>query len=153
MIDQISKILSQSYLTLQEPVSIIPFWSLYLTYNYGVAFSMLSFLNGWPLSILTIGIIAFVFWLWRGLEPDRWILGLGYALVIGGAVGNLIDRIRLGKVVDMILFHTDNWSFAVFNVADSFISIGAAAIILDEYLQWRRVRHQETNGTKEVQDE
>ncbi|MBO6813785.1 MAG: signal peptidase II [Rhizobiaceae bacterium] len=135
--DQYLKYLVETMLPLQEAVPVFPMFSLYRTYNPGVAFSMLSGLNGWPLNLLTIAIIAFVLWLWHGLESGRWISAVGYALVIGGALGNLVDRIRLGKVVDMILLHTDTWSFAIFNVADTFITIGAAAIILDEFLRWR----------------
>ena len=63
---------------------------------------------------------------------------LGYALIIAGAIGNLIDGLLLGYVIDYVLFHLPNWSFAVFNLADSFITIGAAAIILDELWHMKR---------------
>jgi signal peptidase II len=63
---------------------------------------------------------------------------IGFALIIGGAVGNLIDRAVYGHVIDYILFHTPVWSFAVFNLADAFISVGAALIVFDELIGWRR---------------
>ena len=138
-VDQLTKILTEAYLPLQQPIEILPTLSLYRTYNYGIAFSLLSNLSGWPLNILTFGIIAFVLWLWWGLDKGRWLSSFGFALIIGGAIGNVIDRVRLGKVVDMILFQIEslNFSFAVFNVADTFITIGAAIIILDEFIIWR----------------
>ena len=65
---------------------------------------------------------------------------VGFALVIGGAIGNLIDRVRLGHVIDYILFHTPVWSFAVFNLADAFITVGAMLVVLEEFLEARRAR-------------
>jgi signal peptidase II len=62
----------------------------------------------------------------------------GFALIVGGALGNLIDRSVYGHVIDYILFHTPSWSFAVFNLADAFISVGAVLVILDEFVGWRR---------------
>ncbi|MDJ0613850.1 MAG: signal peptidase II [Rhizobiaceae bacterium] len=143
--DQLSKWLVENYLPFEQQVGLLPFFSLYRTYNYGVAFSMFADFGRWPLVILTAAIIAFVFWLWRSLQPGRILSALGYALVIGGAIGNLIDRAILGYVVDMLFFHIDplNFRFAVFNLADTFITIGAGAIILDEINLWLRSRRQE----------
>ena len=66
----------------------------------------------------------------------------GFALIIGGAIGNLIDRVWHGYVIDYVLFHLPawNWSFAIFNLADAFITVGAGLVILDEFLEWRRER-------------
>jgi signal peptidase II len=108
--------------------------ALYRTYNLGVAFSMLSGMDGWLIVGMRLVIVAFVIWLWRRSAKDRWLAHLGFALIIAGALGNLVDRFLYGHVIDYILFHTDTWSFAVFNLADSFISVGAAAVILDELL-------------------
>ncbi|MEM7289413.1 MAG: signal peptidase II [Pseudomonadota bacterium] len=140
MLDQISKWFTEAYLPMQDLMEVLPFLGLYRTYNYGVAFSMLSGLGRWPLVFLTLAIIAFVLWLWRSLEPSRILSAFGFALVIAGALGNLIDRIGLGYVIDMIFFHIDalNFQFAVFNLADTFITLGAIAIILDEFLTWKR---------------
>jgi len=144
-IDQLSKWWVEVALPLHTQVKLLPFLSLFRTYNEGVAFSFLSDFGRWPLVILISGIIVFVAWLWRGLEPGRHLASLGYALVIAGAFGNLIDRIWLGKVIDMIFFHIDSldFQFAIFNVADTFITLGAIAIILDEYLAWRAGRHKD----------
>ena len=154
VIDQISKWLVETILPLQQQIEVIPFFSLYRTYNYGVAFSFLDNLGQWPLVIITVIIVGFVFWLWRGLEAGRTLSALGYAFIIGGAIGNLIDRTWLGKVVDMVLFHIDSldFRFAVFNLADTFITIGAMAIILDEIIIWQRARKVQKEQDKEVQD-
>lgn len=150
--DQISKWMVETMLPLQQQIEIIPFFSLFRTYNYGVAFSFLDGLGQWPLVAMTMAIIGFVIWLWKGLEPNRFLSEFGYACVIGGAIGNLIDRAWLGKVVDMILFHIDSldFRFAVFNLADTFITIGAMAIILDEILIWQKARKATKEQNKEV---
>jgi len=122
----------ENNLPFQEPVPVMPFLSWYRTWNEGIAFSFLSFLNDWVLVAFTVLIIVFVVWLWRNTSKDRWVSHIGFAFIFGGAIGNLFDRVFLGHVVDFILVHTQTWSFAVFNLADSFISIGAGLIILDE---------------------
>lgn len=146
-VDQLSKYWVETALPLYQRVDLLPFLSLFRIYNEGIAFSFLSDLGAVPLIILTILIIFFVLWLWRGLEEGRWISALGYSLIIAGALGNLIDRIRLGKVIDMIFFHIDylRFEFAVFNLADTFITLGALAIITDEYLNWRAGREEKTD--------
>ena len=67
---------------------------------------------------------------------------IGFALIIGGAIGNLIDRAVYGHVIDYILFHTPVWSFAVFNLADAFITVGAVLVVCEEFLVWRSARRQ-----------
>lgn len=132
--DQIIKLLVEAYLPLQEMVPVMPFWALYRTYNLGVAFSMLSGMEGWFIVTMRLAIVGFVIWLWRKTDADRTFAHLGFALIIAGAAGNILDRFLYGHVIDYILFHTDSWSFAVFNLADSFITIGAGCVILDELL-------------------
>ena len=138
--DQIIKVLVEKYLPLQEMVPVIPFLALYRTYNLGVAFSMLSGMEGWAIVTMRLLIVAFVIWLWRKTDADRTFAHLGFALIIAGAAGNIFDRFLYGHVVDYILFHTETWSFAVFNLADSFITIGAGCVILDELLQAEAAR-------------
>jgi len=140
VVDQTSKWLVETRMPFQELVNVVPFLGIFRTYNTGVAFSFMSGSGPWVLAVLSIAICAFVLWLYASLEPDRALTATGYMLVIGGALGNLIDRISLGYVVDFILFHTQSWSFAVFNLADSFITIGACAIIVDEFFHWRAAR-------------
>ena len=138
--DQLIKVLVEKYLPLQEMVPVIPFLALYRTYNLGVAFSMLSGMEGWAIVTMRLLIVAFVIWLWRKTDTERTFAHIGFALIIAGAAGNIFDRFLYGHVVDYILFHTQTWSFAVFNLADSFITIGAGCVILDELLQAKAAR-------------
>lgn len=134
LIDQTTKILVDHMLPLHEAVPVMPFLALYRTYNLGVAFSMLEGMDGWFIVGMRLVIVGFVLWLWRRTAAHHVLAHPGYALIIAGALGNLIDRFAYGHVVDFILFYTQTWSFAVFNMADSFITIGAGLVILDELL-------------------
>ena len=138
LLDQAVKMAVEAYLPMHEAVAVLPMLALYRTYNYGVAFSMLSGMDGWFIVGLRLVVVAFVIWLWRQTPKARGIAHAGYALIIAGALGNLIDRFLLGYVIDYILFYTETWSFAVFNLADSFITIGAGLVILDEVLMYRK---------------
>ncbi len=142
ILDQIVKITVDHWLPFQvdKPVPFVPMLSLYRTYNLGVAFSMLSGMDGWFIVGMRLVIVAFVLWLWRHTPNHRWLAHLGFALIIAGALGNLIDRFLYGHVIDYILFHTETWSFAVFNLADSFITVGAACVILDELLMPKKAK-------------
>lgn len=132
VLDQLIKFAVEAWLPFQEQVPVIPFLALYRTYNLGVAFSMLDHMDGWFIVGMRLAIVAFVLWLWQKTPPAHWLAHLGFALVIAGALGNIIDRFLYGHVVDYVLFHTESWSFAVFNLADACISVGAAAIFLNE---------------------
>jgi signal peptidase II len=138
ILDQAVKMAVEAYLPMHEAVAVLPMLALYRTYNYGVAFSMLSGMDGWFIVGLRLVVVAFVIWLWRQTPKARGIAHAGYALIIAGALGNLIDRFLFGYVIDYILFYTETWSFAVFNLADSFITIGAGLVILDEVLMYRK---------------
>jgi signal peptidase II len=137
LIDQAIKWLVETWLTFEELVPVLPFLGLYRTWNIGVAFSFLSNFGPLPLIALTILIVAFVGWLWSRADKARRFARFGFALIIGGAIGNLIDRVFLGHVIDYILFHTPIWSFAVFNLADALISFGAFFILVQEFADWR----------------
>ena len=138
ILDQAVKMAVEAYLPMHEAVAMLPMLALYRTYNYGVAFSMLSGMDGWFIVGLRLVVVAFVIWLWRQTPKARGVAHAGYALIIAGALGNLIDRFLFGYVIDYILFYTETWSFAVFNLADSFITIGAGLVILDEVLMYRK---------------
>ncbi|HBF31023.1 signal peptidase II [Rhizobium sp.] len=137
-LDQAIKYAVEVLLPLQEQIDVVPMLGLYLyrTHNLGVAFSMLSHLDSWVIIVLRLVIVLFVAWLWRGTRADHRFAQAGYCLIIAGAFGNIIDRFTYGYVVDYILFHTETWSFAVFNLADSLISIGAGLILLQELMVW-----------------
>ncbi|MBL4732186.1 MAG: signal peptidase II [Rhizobiaceae bacterium] len=144
--DQISKLLVENYLPFHEGVAVIPFFSFFRTYNEGVAFSFLADLNDWALVAFTLVVCGFVFWLWSKVDRKRSLSHLGFGLVISGALGNLIDRVLLGYVIDFIQFHTQSWSFAIFNLADAYISVGAAIIIFDEVLDIRKQNRNQSNS-------
>ncbi|KQY40736.1 lipoprotein signal peptidase [Rhizobium sp. Root483D2] len=138
LLDQAIKAAVELWLPYGESVPVLPFLALHRVYNYGVAFSLFSGVERWAIIGLRIVVVAFVIWLWRKTPADRFLTHLGYALIIAGAIGNVIDGLVFGYVIDYVLFHLPAWSFAVFNLADSFITIGAGAIILDEILHMKK---------------
>ncbi|KFB11407.1 signal peptidase II [Nitratireductor basaltis] len=142
LIDQWVKQLVQTNLPLHERVDLVPYLSLYHSQNTGVAFSMLSGVGGTWLSVLTLIVLGFILYLALKTQPHQRMSQFGFALIVGGALGNLVDRTTLGYVVDYIYFHTPSWSFAVFNLADAFITVGAGLVILDEIVGWLRGGHE-----------
>ncbi|WP_275787971.1 signal peptidase II [Pararhizobium gei] len=138
LLDQAIKAAVELWLPYGEDIPVMPFLALHRVYNYGVAFSLFSGVERWAIIGVRIVVVAFVLWLWRKTPEERFFTHLGYTLIIAGAIGNLIDGVVFGYVIDYVLFHTANWSFAVFNLADSFITIGAGAIILDELLHMKK---------------
>ncbi|MEV4607895.1 signal peptidase II [Neorhizobium sp. LMR1-1-1.1] len=134
LLDQLIKLAVEAYLPMHEAVPVIPFLALFRTYNLGVAFSLLSGMEREFIIGMRIVIVGVVLWLWRRTPVSRTFAHAGFTLIIAGAVGNLIDGLVYGHVIDYILFHTETWSFAVFNLADSFITIGAGLVILDELI-------------------
>ena len=148
VLDQIAKYAVVSGMGDHQEIVLLPVLSLFRTSNTGIAFSMLPWLGDYGLILLMLAVIGFVLYLWRAADPRRIVMRFGFALVLGGAVGNLIDRIAHGHVIDFILFHVGGWSFAVFNLADSFITIGAALVIIDEALLAPRRPQDEGRGAK-----
>lgn len=136
--DQWIKFLVETRLFMHDMVEILPFLALYRTYNTGVAFSMFSSMGDKGLILLSLAVVAFVLYLAFRTEPKQVLSRIGFALIIGGAIGNLIDRTLHGYVIDYILFHTPVWSFAIFNLADAFITVGAGLVLLEELFGWRR---------------
>ena len=137
-IDQWIKWLVVAEMDLHERIDLVPFFSLYHTRNTGIAFSFLSGFNDTVMLVLTIAVMIFIGWLAASTERGQHFARFGFALIIGGALGNIFDRATLGYVVDYFLFYTEGWSFAVFNLADAFITVGAGLVILQELLDWRR---------------
>lgn len=133
LLDQLTKWIAVSALELYESVPVT--WGLNWTllHNYGAAFSFLNDGGGWQRWFFTITAIVvttiLAVWLGRTRRSD-WTTALPLALIIGGAIGNLIDRLRLGYVVDFIDVYYERWHWPAFNIADSAISIGAMALIL-----------------------
>jgi signal peptidase II len=139
-LDQATKLAVRSLLRAGDEVVVTGFFSLVLTFNSGAAFSFLRDAAGWQrylFSGVAIVAAAFIVWLLRR-GGDRWYC-TGLALILGGALGNLLDRLALGRVVDFLLFHWQRWYYPAFNIADSAITIGAALLLL-EALRQRRAR-------------
>ncbi|MCM2472590.1 signal peptidase II [Rhizobium sp. CG5] len=138
LVDQAVKTAVEAYLPMHEAVPVMPMLALYRTHNLGVAFSMLSGMDGWFIVGMRLLIVAFVLWLWSQTDATHRFAHLGYAMIIAGAIGNLVDRFVYGHVIDYVLFYTQTWSFAVFNLADSLITLGAGLILLNEILGKRQ---------------
>ena len=135
LLDQASKWAVLAWLA--EPVRVTPFFNLVLVWNRGVSFGMLAGAGvPWVLSGLALAVVvALTVWLRR---TDSVPVGVGLGLVIGGALGNVIDRIRFGAVVDFLDFHAMGWHWPAFNVADSAICLGAVVLLADGLFAPRR---------------
>ncbi|MBA2654605.1 MAG: signal peptidase II [Gammaproteobacteria bacterium] len=132
--DQLVKYLIRTHLLYNESVNVFPFFNLTLAHNKGAAFSFLSEGGYWAplLFIVTALIISTVLCIWMyRLPPKNYWLGIGLALILGGAIGNLIDRLIFGYVIDFVHLHVANWSFPIFNIADVGITVGALMLIID----------------------
>ena len=140
IIDQITKSWVLEHLQAGNTFPVLPFFNLSLSFNSGAAFSFLADAGGWQLiffsAISIAAIILLSFWL-VSLQKTSWSSAGALALVIGGAAGNLIDRVRVGYVTDFLDFYYQHWHFATFNVADTAICIGAALLLLNNFLQTR----------------
>ena len=134
VLDQYTKALAQSALEYGRPQEVFSWFNLTLQYNTGAAFSFLSDAGGWQryfFSVVAVVISAvLVVWLYRMPRQQR-LLALALALILGGALGNVWDRLLLGHVVDFISVHYGGHYFPAFNIADSAISVGAALMIFD----------------------
>ena len=134
LLDQLSKWSALSNLQMGVPEYVLPFMNWLLLFNPGAAFSFLAQGSGWQRWFFTIlGLVAciYIIWLLRKSQNDK-LLCLALSLILGGALGNVLDRIMLGAVVDFIDLHYANWHWPAFNIADSAICIGAALIIWGE---------------------
>jgi len=136
VLDQITKYIADSKLDLRVPGEVFPGLNMTLYYNKGAAFSFLSNAGGWQrwffMAISIAVSLALVYWL-RDVDKNRKALAWGLALILGGAVGNLIDRSLFGHVIDFIDVYYENWHFPAFNIADSAISVGASLLIIDMF--------------------
>ena len=133
VLDQWTKHIALDTLQYADPVAVIPFLNWTLVYNFGAAFSFLSDAGGWQrwfFIILALGISTWlVFWL-RTVARSQWLTAAPLALIIGGALGNVIDRFRYGYVVDFIDVYVGDWHWPAFNIADSAVCVGAVALII-----------------------
>lgn len=136
LVDQVTKALAVAELKMQEPVSLLPILDLVYLENTGAAFSILAQAGGWQrwfFILLALGVsVTLMIWL-RRIRAGQVILALGLSLVLGGALGNVIDRVLHGYVIDFIYFHWGPHYFPAFNIADTAISIGAGCLLIDAF--------------------
>ncbi|MCC2654991.1 MAG: lipoprotein signal peptidase [Panacagrimonas sp.] len=138
--DQITKQMVIRSIERFESIPVTPLLNWVHMHNTGAAFSMLSQMPPWFFVLLAVGVsVGILIWMRRNPLGQR-LVASGLALILGGALGNVIDRVRLGHVTDFVDFHIDDWHFAAFNVADAAITVGAGLLILDMLLDTWRAR-------------
>ncbi|MEN8206698.1 MAG: signal peptidase II [Pseudomonadota bacterium] len=141
ILDQCTKLLADAMLSMQQTVVLLPFLALRKAYNYGAAFSFLGDASGWQrwffivLALVVIGIL--VAWLHR-LPSGNTGARVALVLILGGAAGNVIDRLVYGYVIDFIDVFYGSWHWPTFNIADSAISVGACLLLVDAFREHRK---------------
>ena len=140
--DQFTKILIIGSYRLGDSTFITSFFNIVRAHNTGAAFSFLAGASGWQRWLFTgIGVVATVFIVWMlRSHPGQKLFSFSLACILGGAIGNVVDRLLYGYVVDFLQLHWGGWYFPAFNIADSTITIGAVGLILDELLRVRRAK-------------
>ena len=142
LIDQFTKVLIVGFYQLGDSTLVTSFFNVVRVHNSGAAFSFLAGSSGWQrwfFTVIGLAAAALIMWLLKSHSGQK-LFALALACILGGAIGNVIDRLLYGYVVDFLDFHWHHWHFPAFNVADSAITIGAACLILDELIRVRRGR-------------
>lgn len=142
VLDQITKGYFDTHYAYGERRNVLPFFDFTLVYNPGAAFSFLADGQGWQRWLFTaiaVGAVGLILHLLRRSANQR-LFTVSLVSILGGAVGNLIDRVQHGHVIDFLLFHWNQWYFPAFNIADVAITVGAILLVLDEVLRVMRER-------------
>ncbi|MFT5032815.1 MAG: signal peptidase II [Bacteroidia bacterium] len=137
LLDQVTKVVAATYLSYGQPVYVLPVFNITLHYNTGAAFSFLSDAGGWQrwFFILVSTLVSTALIVWVGLiKNQQRLLSFALVMILAGAVGNLVDRVFLGYVVDFVSLHWNEYYFPAFNVADACITLGAGSMLLDMVL-------------------
>ncbi len=133
VLDQATKVWAEAVLQNRAPIELLSWFNLSLAYNTGAAFSFLAAAGGWQrflfIGIGAVAVVIIVLWL-RRLQAHERLTAVGLALVLGGAIGNVIDRALYGHVIDFIDWHYHGWHWPAFNIADSAITVGAMLVVL-----------------------
>ncbi|MEH6469640.1 MAG: signal peptidase II [Halopseudomonas sp.] len=141
VLDQFSKQLALAWLEYAQPVRLLPVFDLTLLYNKGAAFSFLATQEGWQrwfFSLIAIAVGGYLLhWLSKISRAER-VLSIALALILGGALGNLVDRLLLGYVIDFISLHWQHHYYPAFNIADSAITVGAVLLLWDSFVASRK---------------
>lgn len=143
VLDQLTKYIASTSLEMHQPVAVMPMFNWTLMHNPGAAFSFLADQDGWQrwfFAVIAVVVsIVIVLWIKRLQQHEKW-QAIALALILGGAIGNVIDRIWLGYVVDFIQVYYQQWYWPAFNIADSAISIGVLMIIIESIREYRAER-------------
>jgi signal peptidase II len=150
LLDQITKQAAEQFLLLHKAIAVIPSFNLTLMYNEGAAFSFLSNAGGWQrwffIVLSSVISIALIIWLRQlqksGSAQNKKFLSAGIALILGGAIGNLIDRILYGHVIDFIQVYYADFYWPAFNIADSAITLGVGLLIIDMFQEHAKEKQQ-----------
>jgi signal peptidase II len=131
VVDQATKVWAERTLDFEQPIDLLPILTLYRVHNTGIAFSLFSGFGSIGLLAVMIAVTAIVLVIWhRTAGEGGRLAAIGYALIVGGALGNIIDRLAYGHVVDFLYLHLGTWPLFVFNLADAALTIGPALLIL-----------------------
>jgi signal peptidase II len=144
VIDQTAKLIAERTLPEERQIDLLPILSLYRVHNSGIAFSLLSNFGDLGLIAMTLAVTVFVLIVWQRSSEGGRLAAVAYALIIGGAVGNLIDRIAYGHVVDFLFLHIGERAFFVFNLADAALTLGPILLIL--VFMWPSPKPQDRAG-------
>lgn len=140
ILDQWSKITIDSMMSLYQSIAIIPYFNLTYVRNAGAAFSFLSGAGGWQrwfFATIAVAISSVLtIWLYR-LKANETLLAIALSLILGGAIGNLIDRLAYGYVIDFLDVYYQTWHWPTFNVADMAISLGVFLMLLENFVGWK----------------
>lgn len=151
ILDQITKIAVTKSLELYDVVPVVKFFNIVLVHNYGAAFGFLSSAGGWQrwfFTMIALGVSILLPYMLYHLEKRHTRQAVAYALILGGALGNVYDRITYGYVVDFIDWYVGEWHWPAFNIADSAICIAVAILIWDMIVEIKQARSTETHHGK-----
>ncbi len=145
--DQLTKYIASTSLQMHVPIAVMPMFNWTLMHNPGAAFSFLADAGGWQrwfFAVIAVVVsVVIVLWIKRLEQHEKW-QAIALALILGGALGNVIDRIWLGYVVDFIQIYYQQWYWPAFNIADSAISIGVAMIIIESIREYRTEKNKKS---------
>lgn len=136
VLDQVTKLIVIAEMRLYESIPVMPYFSFTRVHNHGAAFSFLADAGGWQRWFFTIfatAISALIVWWLTKTRRDQILLSMAYCLILGGAIGNLVDRIAYGYVVDFLDLYYQNYHWPAFNIADSAIFLGAVLLLIDAF--------------------
>lgn len=138
ILDQLSKIWIDSNMSLYQSISVLPGFNITYVHNYGAAFSLLSEAGGWQrwffavlAATISIGIIVWI----KKLQQHETLSAISLSLILGGAIGNLVDRVMYGYVIDFFDVYYQTWHWPVFNIADSAITVGVVVMLYESFVQ------------------